>query len=1039
MSNADKNFLVYRASAGSGKTYTIALQYIAQLLQGVSHRQILAVTFTNDATGEMKERIIEKLYDLANRLDADFLKSIKEKLPENLQKDDEIAKKAAAALTHILHDYSRFHVTTIDSFFQQVVRNLAKELGVGSRFDIELNIDLPVKEAVKSLISEADEKELNKLTQYVEHKLEDGKSWKIDKDLQDFGKNIFKEAFQKNQKKIEDDFENNPDKIENARKECWAIKKEFERNIVEFIDAFDETNKNLLDNYLNTLDLGLSESGRRITVKSSNIETYYKELRKDYKATPTSDGVIALYNYMNENQIDDFEFLKLFSFHKNNLPRYNSADIFLTFIHQLVLLEHIAKKVSKHDEEQNRFILAGTNQLLSGLIGEGDAPFVFEKIGAQIQSVVIDEFQDTSELQWRNFKVLISETLANNHFGMLVGDVKQSIYRWRGGDWKILNDITDTELREHIGDKTLDTNFRSAKTIVEFNNQLFEKAASGLCEPVQKAYKDIVQKQKKEAIGFVSVDFVKKKDNSWKETDGSNRMINWIAEKIKHLVSNGVLESDICILCRNNKQIREIAAAVPNIISEDAYVFGSSPALQMIIAALQIINEPANLAAAAELEFLLKRRKIEEINKKQLQERVKNTIDIEYSGLYDLCEKLCRKFDLTQKPEHAPFLFAFMDKLTDYISRNQSDIGRFLDYWDGKMSQETLPVPTGKEDARTGILAITIHKSKGLQFHTVIVPFVDWGMADKSSGFKQNIVWCEDNRENPREFPFDFALLPVEYSSKMENSVFADAFKNETENLQMDNLNVLYVALTRAEKNLVVIAQEPSLTQNNNKNIHDILHQSLFAEIVDEHYEKGVIEKSKENGTAGKNSIAIEFNPQSHLINLYLSTEARLFASGDNKYKSGKIKDGNIIHKIFENMLPNEKRGAAIATAVAHMVAQGEISEAERTKYTDEIAHFFENQKYKNFFDRFFAPDQFERMNECSILIENSKTLRPDCVLINNANKIAVVIDFKTGEEEEYHKKQVGEYKNLLKNMTGYSVIGELWYISKNKIEEVNL
>jgi len=1057
MTSKKQNFYVYRASAGSGKTYTLSLKYIAQLLKGDSrteHRKILAVTFTNDAAAEMKGRILEYLKQLSEGCAGDFLDNLKIELPSALAADDNVIRqRAAVAFNAILHDYSNFHVTTIDSFFQQVVRNFAKELGIGSRFDIELNTDLPVKEAVKALIDETTEDLRNevfrKLTDFVEHKFEEN-SWSIERDLQSFGKIIFKEVFQKNHKIIINDFKNNPLKIKQSMDNCREMRKDFENKINSFIDEFNATNKSELDSFLQTLDIGQK-------VTSGNMTTYFRNLRKDFCLMPTAKGMIALYEYFSVGNSSSYVFMDIFKYHKDMLPLYNSACLFLRFIHQLILIEDIAEKVSIQNSEQNRFILANTGQILSSLLQNGDAAFLFEKIGAQIENIVIDEFQDTSALQWQNFRVLIQEILSSGtRFGLLVGDVKQSIYRWRGSDWRILNNIEE-ELGNYAVYRNLDTNHRSARNIIEFNNNLFSTIVSLLQPgenadlPYKKAYIDVEERVARTTNGFVSVEFIKPNGNSYKN-EGSNLMIDSLAIKTHELLQNGVNQSEICFLCRKNKQVRQIAAELPAaysklfpesserifIISEDAYLFGSSRVLRILISALRTINDPADSVSLAELSFLLSEDKQNFFNndvaKKLLEtyEIVEQANSSSSSGnLYGLIEELIRSFSLTSLPENSPFLFAFMDRLTDYVSRNQSDIGRFLDYWDEKLSKETLPVPTGKNDRRDGILALTVHKSKGLQFHTVVVPFVDWGMAEKSSPFKQNIVWSECS---DKEKPFDFSLLPIEYNSQMENSLFADAFDTETQNLKMDNLNVLYVALTRAECNLIILAKRPS-DNHNTLNIQDLLFDS-FADKLDNNgkYQIGVIEKSRIQSIIDNNHITTLYDPQIHNFNPFLLTEERIFATNDDEEVIGdKISRGNIIHHIFENIDPYKPLKESIKIAIDQVISTGELNETERQEYNEYVNRFFEQQGINPSCERSWISDQYKVLQEKSIITKDGKEYRPDLVLIDNDFN-ATVVDFKTGRRDPGHNRQLDHYISLIRRMNNFkSVDGKLWYLLENE------
>ncbi|MDR2511380.1 MAG: UvrD-helicase domain-containing protein [Bacteroidales bacterium] len=1021
--------LIYRASAGSGKTYQLALKYIRQLLIGdpkTSYRHILAVTFTNDAAAEMKERILGYLYALANGKDEDFLANLINEMktfrdfegftgraPAEMTKQ-KIMQNASVAFHAILHDYSNFHISTIDSFFQTILKNLTKELGINSRFEIELNTDIVLQDAVKKLIHQAPRNTqiLSQLEEFVSHKFDHNK-WNIENDLQKFGRFVFNETFQKNENAVNKE---NGDKIIYAINQCKEFVKIFDNKMLCFANEFGRQDKK--------------------DFHYGDMWSYFNKIRnKEY--SEIGDRLSKILTGEVEGKIGDVRFLPLLkkveNFKNTNIQKYNSSKLFLKFIYQLSLLKAISDEISEENKENNRFMLAQTNQLLSSMLNGSDANFIYEKIGANIRSVVIDEFQDTSELQWQNFKILLSEILASNHFAMLVGDVKQSIYRWRNGNWRILNDIekefgTNAEYRE------LDTNYRSAKNIVEFNNVLFENAANILQDdasddvlPYRKAYKDVKQKPNKNIEGFVGIDFVDK-----------DTMLETIAKKIHLLLTNGVAQGDICILCRKNEQIRLIAnelsktylslfpADFPNgtplkIISEEAYFLSSSPELRVLISALRAINEPSNPIPKAEIEQYLGQQVHNIYNFIEIRHRVSRL------PLYNLIEELCRFFKFSEKPKAATFLFAFMDKVLDFTSKNRSDLGNFLNYWDEKLSKETMSLPVnGKRD---GILVMSIHKSKGLEFHSIIVPFIDWDMAAKSTAGKENVVWCESSNKIP---PFNFALLPVEYSKTMENSIFNQEYNDETVSLQMDNLNVLYVALTRAGKNLVAIAKTPNKKGELTK-ISDLLYKCIGNECKNEEcspdekkFETGKIEASILSSSDSRSFkfVSQSFNPQSSKIGFIIPTEVALFAKENNEDTIERIKRGNIIHKIFENL---DFKG--VQTTIEALYLQGIISASEKENYVNTIENYLNSINVKDWFS-----EKYEVMKECSIIVEDGNVFRPDRVLIDKEKNV-IVIDYKTGKEKKSHLRQVENYVKIMLKMRSYSSVkGYIWYLEDNKI-----
>ncbi|GHV13999.1 DNA helicase [Fibrobacterales bacterium] len=965
---SNNEFLIYRASAGSGKTYTIAQEYIKELLSGTSHRNILAVTFTKDATNEMKMRILEELY-----------------------KKGELGK-----LKEIVNDYSRFNVSTIDSFFQMIVRNVAKELGIGSKFNIELNQDLPVKEAVHSLIEDAgrDKAVLKKITAFLEHKLEEDK-WQIEPSLRKFAAQIFSETFQESEKKLLEQLADS-NKIKNTIAECKKIKNEFEKEMLIFVQKLEDT--------INANNI-------------KGVKGYLTDLKEKKYPPPTS--TVEKKDIL-KPIVEEIENLK-----NKKIKSYNSAVLLLKNIYQLDLLKDIAEKMNEQDKEQNRFMLARTNQLLSGLIGESDVPFIYEKIGAEIKSVVIDEFQDTSKLQWKNFRILLSEVVGH-HFGMIVGDVKQSIYRWRNGDWTILNNLDNDNLFKKANFNSLQKNWRSSKYIIEFNNRLFENAKNYFTEQLKKAYSDVKQEPKpdQKENGFVSVDFCKKDDT-----------LQRIVEIITECKTHSVKDSDICILCRNNKQVRNIAEELTKhnitVISEDAFLLRSSLALKKIITALRILTDKEWQISVAEIAFKTGESYFElaEFMKEKVQKYKSNS-------LYDIVLNLCKEFNLSDNAGDVPFLYAFADKLLAYISQNTGNISAFLDYWDEKMSKESIPTPTNCE----GITLKTIHKSKGLAFHTVIVPFVDFPMKKHSTAFQSNLVWCKS-----KNAPFNISLMPVEYSKNMKNSVFETEYKMESEEQEMDNLNILYVALTRAENNLFIISTELSKLEGASLKISTILYDTVkklpngfcgYSQQNDagDNYQIGEIvphNAPQKNEEKNDNPFKITPVPLDNQMKFISNKPEIKFLSQNIKFlQSESVQKGNLIHGIFERII----KKTDVEKSLARAVAGGEICTDELENYRKEINRYIAAK------EEWFS-DEFEVLNECSVLFRDkdgkSVKKRPDRIMVSRDKKNAVIVDYKTGKKDKEHHRQVKEYMDLIKNL-GYSKVdGFLWYFTNNEIEQV--
>ena len=564
--------LVYKASAGSGKTFTLAVQYIKQLIEDThAYRRILAVTFTNKATAEMKKRILEQLFGLANGLKSSD-SYLEELLKITSKNEAEIRHAAREALTNIIHDYSRFRIETIDSFFQSVMRNLARELELGANMSIELNNADVLSDAVDAMIEKLDRRSpvLYWLLEYIEERIADDKRWNVSNEIKGFGRNIFDEGYVEKgaglRKKLAD-----PQFIPTYRKQLQDIRTE----ALEEMKGFNEQFLGVLEvNGLTPADL---KNGSR------GIGSYFNKIGNGYLGSDVHNATVEKCLESEENwttktsayrdtirSLAANELIPLLKtaedFRPKNNILVNSCDLSLRYLNNLRLLANIDEEVRLQNQLHNRFLLSDTNALLHGLIHEGDASFVYEKIGTTIDTVMIDEFQDTSRMQWENFHLLLEESLAQKEGSLIVGDIKQSIYRWRNGDWKILAGLgEDKTLR--VRECTLGTNWRSEARIIHFNNEIFTAACKVLnqlyedemgepCIQLQHAYSDVCQQTaKKDEKGYVKLSFISdEKEHPYAET-----MLEELASEVVSLINQGVRTNDIAILVRKNKTIPAIA------------------------------------------------------------------------------------------------------------------------------------------------------------------------------------------------------------------------------------------------------------------------------------------------------------------------------------------------------------------------------------------------------------------------------------------------------------------------------------------------
>ena len=470
-------------------------------------------------------------------------------------------------------------------------------------------------------------------------------------------------------------------------------------------------------------------------------------------------------------------------FRSRNNKIVNSCRLSMQHLNKVQLLANIDEEVRQLNRENNRFLLSDTNALLHQLVKDGDSSFVFEKIGTNIRNVMIDEFQDTSRMQWGNFKLLLLEGLSQGADSLIVGDVKQSIYRWRNGDWGILNGLNDRIEHFPIRVETLKINRRSETNVIRFNNELFTAAVEYLntlyknelstdCEALQKAYSDVAQESPKEKqMGYVKVSFLEPDE----EHDYPEKTLISLGEEVEQLLNSGVKQNDIAILVRKNKSIPRIADYFDKtlqykIVSDEAFRLDASLAICMMIDALRYLSDPENRIARASLimNYQLKIKGFEgELDalltgapKELLPEAfIENIKTLRLMPLYELLEELFSIFEMNRISAQDAYLFAFFDAVTDYLQSNSSELDSFIRFWEETLCNKT--IPSGEIE---GIRIFSIHKSKGLEFHTVLLPFCDWKMENETNN---QLVWC-----TPAAAPFnELDIVPVNYSTQMAESV----------------------------------------------------------------------------------------------------------------------------------------------------------------------------------------------------------------------------------------------------------------------------
>lgn len=1113
----EEHLTVYRASAGSGKTFTLAVEYISLLVKDPENYQhILAVTFTNKATQEMKMRILSQLYGIANSLQSSqqYFNKVKEKT--NMP-DAVIRNNARAALTLLIHRYNNFRILTIDAFFQQVLRNLAHELGQTANLRVDLNNEEITEKAVDQMIESLEKGQpvLQWISTYINNSIEDDNGWNIIGKIKTFGTNIFKDFYKAHEANLKEQLSNADDfKVYETtlRKRRNDIRKTFNSKARSILNEIKNANLDIPSNYRSGLYKYLTDSAiapltnkpLKAGVLKANESPQNWTSSKCAKADKQQIQALAA-------EVLSAQLSELIAYNNDNWNEFQSIQLTLSHLSELRLLHAIADAVDNLTKDTNRFMLSNTQALLKELIADSDTPFIFERIGARLKHVMIDEFQDTSTIQWQNFQVLLANCMAQElSQNLIVGDIKQSVYRWRQGDWGILNNIEKSFAHQKIRLETLDYNYRSEKRIIDFNNAFWEQCVANTAKEVaqddaekakivQKAYEDVAQKTHKTTEnGFVKISLYPSK--SMKEA-----VLEELIETIKELFNNGYggkNQSKIAILVRSKSNIQDIVNALLqsfgneiNIVSDEAFRLDASLSVNIIVSAMHLLTHPDDVLTRGKLVKLYNQEVLKKpltdtdllvsinesnnidtknIDKKERRKlateqqmaKLNSQLPPEYVAnrelllglpIVDLVDKLFMLFGLDQLEGQSSYICTLYDTLNDFLKDHTADIDDFINEWENSLSSKTI-----QSDEIEGIRIMTIHKSKGLEFDNVIIPFCNWEMEKKGT------LWCETKN---KPAPYNkLPLLPIDFSrDKLIGTVFEDDYKEEHFQNIVDNLNLLYVAFTRASKNLFVFGLRQGKTTLDNiakgtppgnrsyaielalRQVSEQLQGSSLSFPDDTgseiHFEYGTLvpETHEKEHAVADNPFLIK--PDKHIVSIATYPQAATFKQSNKSIEFVKgedvdpsdrtryIKIGNVLHQLFSTIYTT----ADIPARLNELEQQGiiyndEITSAQlRTRIEDAIT----NPQVQEWFSK-----RWQLYNECTILEYNKDTNemeehRPDRVMTDG--KEFVVVDFKFGKEREEYKKQVQQYMEILIRMGHKKVSGYLWYVVKNNVVEVNI
>jgi len=1017
---------ILKASAGSGKTHQLTERYIRLLLETkdrYAYRHILAVTFTNKATDEMKSRILSELYKLATETSkSGYYKDFIGMFPD----EKSLRDTAETVLCNILHDYSAFAVSTIDKFFQQTLKAFSRELGQFAAYQVELDRDALISECVGRVldsltVSKKDEKKLNWLTDNAIANLENGKGLNLEFSLTDIAKRLRSEEHRAKAESNGLDAEHLYDeaKVKALADGCKEVIKAFLDKLDAAVRAVDDAFAAAGMNEADTSSGFIAKEMAKFRGAKKDLagckalndgavptKTFYDKcgdpqlwyakakLKEGYADRVTPEMAAAVASFP-----DVFE---------NDYAVFRTAMLLKEQVYGFGLANDINRNFSEMLKEKNVLSLDDSNSILKGIIDGTDAPFIYEKMGVRFEHFLLDEFQDTSRIQWDNFKPLLENSVSQGAYNLVVGDVKQSIYRWRGSDWSLLNEeiARDFDVEEH----PMEDNWRSSAEIVEFNNDFFRDTAeildrkySGEVGIISHIYSDVKQNPvpKNSVPGGVDVRFC------GEDVPEEQAVLDIVNEAL----NQGFRYSDIGILVRNNSEGSDVASFliennVP-VVTDDSLKILSAVTVRRMLSLLSSIDNPEdrmNIYLARQLDV---------------------TIPTEYHSLADLCEELLRMLKASD-PEtfNAETLYvqSFMDKVQDFQSKERDGLHAFLESM--KEDKSSISSPSVGDSVRV----MTIHKSKGLAFEYVIVPFIE-----KITLFKADKAWCKPSAEGTALEGAAQGIYDVNLSGKSENTLFENDYRDELLRQYVDNLNVAYVAFTRAKKQLRIVAAEPEKSFLDKVDLTPDTEVSNFAQILYRYSHKHKLSPKKSVGYVPEieedNFKTMESSYESWALDGrltfsrdssdFFSPEGETGASASNRIR------GIVLHDILSDVVTQEDLGPAVKKAVE----DGRLSASEGESALALLVEAVGGAATRGWF-----PDDPTRVwNEVTLIASDGELLRPDRV-VETPDGALLVIDYKFGAHRKKYERQVSQYADMFRQMGYKNVSTYLWYVDSGKI-----
>ena len=1056
-----KRAKILSASAGSGKTYQLTLKYMCDvILHPERYRNILAVTFTNKATEEMKSRILREIHTLASGNSSPYLDDIKRELGIS---ETPIREGAKRARTRILHDFSRFTILTIDRFFQRILRAFIKELSLDLNYNIELDTNLLLERSTDALVeSIATDEQLRKwLLEFAEERINDGTRWDMRSDLRNLGSELFKE---------------NGAKRIDPQLNKTTLRERVNAVITEG-DQYRKRLKELGESALATMQKQ-GVSAEEFKGGSRSFTFSFAKYAEGELKPPTatmikaSESITEWYTKSASGNVKTVAELLMPTLQEiclcydEGIKKINTAKLIRDNYRSFALLADLKERVNDICNEENIMVLSKTKDILSKFIDDNNAPFIYEKVGSRYDHYMIDEFQDTSVREWRNMLPLLREALASNPESsvFIVGDIKQSIYRWRGGDWRLLNSDAMQDLGEdNTSLEHLQKNYRSLPNVVKFNNALISKVVAKDNDFLNTSLNNALRNSKIARITHTSLydimlnaysDYeqipAKQGESGYAEVVAfdSSATDSPFIDAIESAIARGYRYGDILILVRGNTDAKKVADALFaykyekftsqgesgfNILTPASLTLESCDIAEFITSVMRLAIDPSNDIERGVYNRFLNMPLDHTFN----QEELAWLHQTAHLSPLEAFESIVSRFELHKRKESIAFLQAMHEQILAFSSQRVVDIQYYLKWWEERGKHEAITV----EMTDDTIEITTIHKSKGLERQIVIIPYSRWDMTPRAS--LRPIVWA---KANDGEISTEVGDFPIIYGSTMENSNFSEEYYKELVMSHVDGVNLLYVAITRASRELYIyVPTSLNSSSKSGENINTTAPLILDAaksicpepinlqrdgEEVALVYTYGKPTASESNRRRESKSDILLEEYVSHKPTLKVRYPSHRCIEEGLTNDSKALSEGIRLHRLFEKAITEQDLRNAVKRMSLDCLIDTEQAESLNSKISDVLT----DRRVKEW----FSADWDSVKCECAIIADGD-VRRPDRVMI--AGDRVVIVDYKFGDKRSaaYHK-QMAEYIHLLEAMGKYRQIeGYIWYISLGEIECVEL